>query len=348
MGIMGSSEMIRTLSDGPPLIRAVEAIGQRPFWSVMIPTFNPRVDYLTQTLDSVLAQDPGHERMQIEVVDDCSTKVDVAPMVSSIAKDRVSFSRTPTNLGLAGCWNTCIQRSRGLWVHILHQDDYVGAGFYGRLQAIAESHTKVGLIASRSIIVDKDGAVGDASRRILSLENGGNAVEDFFYETPIPFAGVTVHRQCYEECGGFRPDLTFTLDCEMWARAIARVGGLVTSDVLAFYRYHHESETIHLWKTGEALADIARLNSLFSDRYANFDAKLARRRLLKEARAGEAWLRELGDEEGARTCRNFWKQAAKQGLKDSPRDARLWLYAYAPWLLLPLRTIDRLVRRVKG
>ena len=40
------------------------ANGRKPFWSVMIPTYNPN-DYLAQTIESVLAQYPGPEEMQI-------------------------------------------------------------------------------------------------------------------------------------------------------------------------------------------------------------------------------------------------------------------------------------------
>jgi glycosyltransferase involved in cell wall biosynthesis len=38
----------------------------------MIPTYNPRANYLEETLNKVLQQDPGPEQMQIEVVYDCS------------------------------------------------------------------------------------------------------------------------------------------------------------------------------------------------------------------------------------------------------------------------------------
>src|SRR4051794_29434054 len=103
---------------------------KRPLWSVMIPAYNPRADHLEQALRSVLIQDPGPERMQIEVVDDCSPEVDVAALVKRIAGEQVAFSRNDRNLGLARGWNSCVSRSRGDWVHILHQDDYVLPGFY--------------------------------------------------------------------------------------------------------------------------------------------------------------------------------------------------------------------------
>ena len=55
-----------------PLIPERRDSGACPFWSVMIPTYNPRADYLEETLHSVLQQDPGPEQMQIEVIDDGS------------------------------------------------------------------------------------------------------------------------------------------------------------------------------------------------------------------------------------------------------------------------------------
>jgi glycosyltransferase involved in cell wall biosynthesis len=61
----------------------------------MIPVYNPSADYLAETLRSVLQQDSGRERMQIEIVDDCSPDVDVEKVVKCIAGDRVAISKTP-------------------------------------------------------------------------------------------------------------------------------------------------------------------------------------------------------------------------------------------------------------
>ncbi|MEI9864573.1 MAG: glycosyltransferase family A protein [Limisphaerales bacterium] len=140
----------------PPIIPSVREDGQPLlFWSVMIPAYNPGRNYLEQTIRSVLKQDPGPEQMQIEVVDDCSPKVDVAALVQEIAGERVSVSRTPKNLGLAGCWNTCIERSRGKWVHILHQDDFLAPGFYDALRQLTERHPSMALVAAVRFLLMK-------------------------------------------------------------------------------------------------------------------------------------------------------------------------------------------------
>src|SRR5438034_11453647 len=107
----------------PPLIPGIEGLGTRPYWSVMIPTYNPRAEYLEETLKSVLQQDPGPEQMQIEVIDDGSTDNTVSEVVRRIGAGRVAFHAVPQNRGLANTWNLCVERARGNWVHILHQDD---------------------------------------------------------------------------------------------------------------------------------------------------------------------------------------------------------------------------------
>jgi glycosyltransferase involved in cell wall biosynthesis len=85
----------------PPLISGKEGPGTRPYWSVMIPTYNPRADYLEETLNSVLRQDPGPDQMQIEVVDDCSKDDTAFEVTRRLGAGRVTFHAESQNRGLA-------------------------------------------------------------------------------------------------------------------------------------------------------------------------------------------------------------------------------------------------------
>ena len=81
------------------IVLPVENGIKRPKWSVMIPTFNPKEHFLIQAINSVLVQDLGPDKMQIEVVDDCSTKVDVEKIVNDNRKGRVKYHRLEKNVG---------------------------------------------------------------------------------------------------------------------------------------------------------------------------------------------------------------------------------------------------------
>jgi glycosyltransferase involved in cell wall biosynthesis len=291
----------------PPLSRDDT---KRPFWSVMIPAYNPRADYFEQALRSVLVQEPGPDRMQIEVVDDCSPDVDVAALVKGIAGDRIAFSRNAKNLKLARNWNRCIERSKGSWVHILHQDDYLLPGFYDKIEAAATDHPDACLLATRTFNVDKDGIIESVTSRVRNLENGGNAAADFYYVTPISCPGVVVRRAFYGQHGGFRSDLTYTLDVEMWARVISRCGGVVMPDVLAVSRQYSGNETSRVLSTTEGLQDLWRLSDIYAKEFPDFDPRRARRAVCRQALAESERLRLAGDRDAAKVYRAFWRQNA--------------------------------------
>ena len=281
----------------------------------MIPTYRPREDYLRKSIESVLQQNSGSNQMQIEVVDDSSPDIDVEMMVNRIAGKRITFSRTQKNLGLAGCWNACIGRSRGQWVHILHQDDYVLPGFYSTLAQAAERHPEAGLLASRSFFVDAAGIIYAVSERLKKLENGSRTIEDFFYRTPIQCPGVVVKRSFYETHGGFRSDLTYALDCEMWVRVIGSAGGWATPEVLSCYRQSDTSETGRLCRSAENLKDIDRLNRIFFERYPEFDLKQAKAHQLGRSLQMAALFEEKNDQEAAATSWDYWKRNASIPLR---------------------------------
>jgi glycosyltransferase involved in cell wall biosynthesis len=104
--------------------------------------------YLRETLASVLAQDPGPDQMQIEVVDDASSD-DPRGAVDELGQGRVGFFRQPRNVGHVANFNTCLERSRGQLVHLLHGDDCVRDGFYVAMQRLLEREVEAGAASCR-------------------------------------------------------------------------------------------------------------------------------------------------------------------------------------------------------
>jgi glycosyltransferase involved in cell wall biosynthesis len=139
----------------PPKVAQPAGPGPKPFWSVVIPSYN-RSGYLERALTSVLSQGESAGEMQIEVVDDASTADDPEMLVRRLAGDQVSFFRQPSNVGAAANWNTGIDRSRGEWVHILHSDDIVFPGFYARLKTAMEGRNGLGAAFCRTALIDEN------------------------------------------------------------------------------------------------------------------------------------------------------------------------------------------------
>ena len=258
-----------------PRIDQIHGTAQRPLWSVMIPTFNC-AGYLRQTLQSVLAQDPGPDQMQIEVVDDCSTKDDPQAVVQELGHGRVGFYRKPQNEGAVQNFNTCIERSRGHYVHILHGDDWVAPGYYQTIAELSRRHPNLGLYATRSFFVDENSVITSVSQRLPMLEQPSKSAAPFYYDCPLEFAGITVRRAAYEALGGFRPALPHTADRDVWARIVAGQGAIVSSEVMGFYRLFASNHTSQMVRTAGNIRDMCRLHTIFAECYPEFSAARAK------------------------------------------------------------------------
>jgi glycosyltransferase involved in cell wall biosynthesis len=253
------SQTVNVTPLNPTNYPAIEAIGDsptRPLWSVMIPTYNGD-RYLEKTLRSVLDQDPGDHVMQIEVIDDRSSQESPEALVDRVGQGRVSFFQNPTNLGLIGNWNQCIQRAKGQWVHILHQDDIVLPGFYQQLQAATPSSSSVGAAFSRFTFMDED----DLWHGLSHIERRTPGVLEHWLEKIavvqlIQFPAMVVRRSVYEHLGGFCADVHYAADWEMWKRIAAHYEVWFEPQVLACYRQHSGSETSRMVSLGLDIADI--------------------------------------------------------------------------------------------
>ncbi len=204
---------------------------------------------------SVLAQDPGPEVMQIEVVDDCST--DRPPRGCGGRRSAAAGSAStasPATSGSPRNFTACLQRSRGQLVHVLHGDDLVYPGFYATVGSILADHPEVGGVVigaedidetgdghgTNEILCDPAGRAGATStRRSSSGTRSGR-------RPSWPGAGVRAGR-------GFHDGLRFCADWDMWKRLATRYHPGVRTAVLVGYRVHGRSDTA---KLGDSIAQL--------------------------------------------------------------------------------------------
>ena len=242
-----------------PTIGPVAADTARPFWSVVIPTYDPEPDYLARALASVLEQDPGPAEMEIALIDDCSSAVDPRECVPREGRDRVGWLRQERHVGMGQNWNACLRHARGHWVHILHQDDLVLPGFYERLRAGIDAAPSVGAAFCRDVVIDAGGRT-KWMQPLVSAVPGivEDWVEHVFVSLHLRAPALVVKRGVYEAIGGFRLDLDYVLDWDMWKRIAAAVPLWYEPEPLACYRRHAGSASFGFIRSGENIAEIRR------------------------------------------------------------------------------------------
>jgi glycosyltransferase involved in cell wall biosynthesis len=244
----------------------------RPFWSVVIPTYN-RPHYLTKTLKSVLAQDPGSDHMEIIVSDNCSTVGNAQDIVRELAGKRVTFVRHQPALSGLDHHNFVLQRARGIWVHLLHDDDMVMPGFYEACQRITNAHPEVLMIQGKVVCIDE-------KDRWLSIQGplptgAGYVIEDYRLHAGVGNPGLisatVVKRDVYQEVGGFA-DIVHCPDWELYFR-IAQCGPVAgTKRPYVYYRVHSQMDTVRNKITGSNILGAVRLHKRFIEELG-IDAK---------------------------------------------------------------------------
>ena len=242
----------------PPTITPVADGQDRPLWSVMIPAYNCTA-YLTQCIQSVLAQDPGAALMQIEVIDDASTDGDVAALVARIGQGRVGYHRQPANVGSLRNFETCLNRARGQWIHMLHGDDFVAPGFYAEIEGLFLDYPEAGAAFTGYYHVAFDGTILYTNP---SLGNTRGPVDGWLeiiaQGQQIQPPSIVVKRSVYEQLGSFFA-VHYGEDWEMWIRISAQYEVVRSPERLANYRVHGGNISSQYHVSGQNIRDIQKV-----------------------------------------------------------------------------------------
>ena len=262
----------------------------RPSWSVMLTVYD-RLHTLERALRSVLAQ--VRPDMQIAVVadrHDAVTSAQLHALIESIpgAVEQVELHEFPSRVGHPQIFNECVDRARGDWIHILHDDDWVHPGFYAAMEEGIEQAPDVGAAFTRHQLPSSRGRTWTSWVERESPGVIDNWLDRIATECRVQFSAMTVRRSVFEEHGGFCTEIGSAFDWEMWQRIAA----------------HHR-----VWFDPRPLAVICRDGTAETDRLASDGGQI-----LDLVAASERARSHLPPDRGALLTRRARERLALHGL----------------------------------
>jgi glycosyltransferase involved in cell wall biosynthesis len=197
--------------------------------SVVIPCYDLG-EFLTEAVDSVLAQTrPADELI---VVDDGSTDPLTLDVLNDLRGRGVRAYRTE-NRGAPSARNYGIERSRGEFVLCLDADDVLMPRFLEATVPALEHAPEAGIAATQVEFFGK----ADGTWRPPPV-----CVTTMLWRNCLPSASL-FRRRCWEEAGGYTPDLEACQDWSLWLSFIERGWKWVVVDE-ALYRYRRRDGSI--------------------------------------------------------------------------------------------------------
>jgi GT2 family glycosyltransferase len=207
-----------------------------PRVSVIIPTYNS-AEYISQTLDSVLAQ--TFQDFEILVVDDGST--DPTQQVISAKFPTVRYLYQE-NRGVSAARNLGIRCSKGEYIAFLDSDDTISREKLKIQVQYFDSHPDVGLVYSGWETMDINGS--KTARAARPGKEGNLLKEILLREVFFTIGSTLVRRSVLDQTGFFDEALLASEDVDLYIRmAYAGVRFGYVDELLFQYRIHPSSLT---------------------------------------------------------------------------------------------------------
>jgi len=217
------------------VLRIIEKLPRKPLISVLVPVHNPRIEWLRECLDSVLAQIYPH--WELCIADDASTDPEVAAVLAAYADQdqRVRVLYRPRNGHICAASNSALTLVRGEYVALLDHDDCLSPYALFRVAEALHRHPDAGLLYS-----DEDKLNEQGERFDPHFKPQWNP-DLLLAQNYISHLGV-YRADLVREVGGFREGFEGSQDHDLVLRVTAR---------LAPEQIVHIPYVLYHWRAGE-------------------------------------------------------------------------------------------------
>jgi len=212
-----------------------------PLVTIAIPTYNRAGSYLPVALNAARTQ--TYPRLEIIVADNASSD-DTAAFIQGISDARLRYLRHRVNIGAHRNYNYCLNKARGEYFMLLHDDDAIDADFVDACMKAANHEVVGGIIRTGVRVIDHRGNTVRESKNFAGAVSLAEFYQAWFAGRTNWYLANTLFntRQLRAE-GGFRSPYHLAEDGFAIAR-LARLGRLDLPDVKASFRVHAGENTM--------------------------------------------------------------------------------------------------------
>jgi GT2 family glycosyltransferase len=194
----------------------------RPHVSLCVPAYQAE-RHLRATVDSLLAQRGAD--LEVVIVDNNSSDA-TGEIAESFADPRVRVIHNDTTLPVVQNFNAAVAASTGDYVKLVCADDLLHPDCTAAQSAILDDDPGVALVGVQTDFVDDEGRLLRPARGLRGLagrRSAGHVVRRIVRSgtNPVGAPVATMFRRAdFVRCGGFRDDLLFVADVDLWARLL--------------------------------------------------------------------------------------------------------------------------------
>lgn len=216
-----------------------------PLISILLPTYNPRLEWLQQCVQSVQGQIYPH--WQLCIADDASTDPAVRPWLEDLAGSdpRIRVVFRPVNGHIAAASNSALELAAGAWLGLLDHDDRLSEDALCRVVEAIRAHPDAGLFYS-----DEDKLDGRGRRCDPHFKSAWNP-ELFRSQNMLCHFGV-YSTALVRRLGGFRAGFEGAQDYDLALRCIEHLDERCQIVHIPRVLYHWRSHSGSTARSGDA------------------------------------------------------------------------------------------------
>ena len=185
--------------------------------SIVMPVYNPPIDFLRQAIESAQAQVYVH--WELCIADDASTDPAVRELLhqKSLEDKRIKVIYRPENGHISAASNSALEVATGEFIALMDHDDLLPPHALAHMALAIHDHPDVVLLYSDEDKIDTD------NRRCDPYFKCEFNYELFLAQNMISHLGV-YRRDVLEELGGFRMGVEGAQDWDLALRVLEKVG----------------------------------------------------------------------------------------------------------------------------